>query len=132
MAGGFASLVLKTVSQAPRPMQPDDPRLPNGRAIAEILAMFRQLVKDEPFLFFASSVVLRRTGAWQEAIWCAHQALSLKTDWNGAIGLACAYRDAGRVNDAVKASFKDRSNERLAFLLDKLFAYRHCFGLHRV
>jgi tetratricopeptide (TPR) repeat protein len=102
MAGGFLSLVLPPASRAPCPMTDDDPRIASVRAIADILAVFRHYVPEEPFLLFGSSLVLRRLGAFDEAIYYAYQALQRKADWASAIGLACAYRDAKKVDEAVQ------------------------------
>jgi tetratricopeptide (TPR) repeat protein len=101
-AGGFLSRVLRPVSQAPCPMEEADPRLPSVRALADVLAVLRHYNAAEPLLNFGSAVVLRRLGAWDEAIYYAYQALQQKSDWSSAVGLACAYRDAKKVDEAVQ------------------------------
>lgn len=100
--GGFLSRVLRPVTQAPCPMDEADPRLPNVRALADILAVLRHYLPGEPLLNFGSSVVLRRLGSWDEAIYYAYQAMQQKTDWSSVVGLACAYRDAKKVDEAVQ------------------------------
>jgi tetratricopeptide (TPR) repeat protein len=100
-AGQFVGDTLRWVGDVGVPARRDDPRLPNIEAAADVMAALRQAYAADALVLFGSSVVLRRLARYDEAIHLAYQANQVQPDWKGAIGVACAFRDAGRVEEAV-------------------------------
>jgi tetratricopeptide (TPR) repeat protein len=93
---------LPWVSNAPSPAGEDDPRRPNLEAMADIFTALRQPFGRHPLVLYASSCVLRRLGRFDEAIQLAHQGWEIDKSWNMTIGVACALRDAKRVDEAMQ------------------------------
>lgn len=93
--------LLGIVADVPSPMALDDERAATVQAAAELLAVLRPLLGEQARLLFVSSVVERRLAHFNEAIAHARRAFQLEPDWKATIGVACAYRDAGRVDDAI-------------------------------
>ncbi|MCC7539658.1 MAG: tetratricopeptide repeat protein [Deltaproteobacteria bacterium] len=100
--GRVLAPLLKMVSRAPSPMASDDPRLPNVRHARAIVAALREAHPAEPFLWFGGSMIARRLGLFDEGIALAEKAYALEGAWKNAIGIACAYRDANRPDEAVR------------------------------
>lgn len=94
--------ILSFVTNCPASMAKEDDRWANVMAAAEILNAAREKHPQESFVLFACSVVARRLGYFDWAIHFAGQAYQLKNDWNTTVGVACAYRDAGKVDEAVQ------------------------------
>jgi tetratricopeptide (TPR) repeat protein len=100
-AGQFMADTLRWVGNVGVPASKEDPRYPNLEAVADVIAALRQAHGQDSLVLFGSSVVLRRLARYDEAIHLAYQANQVQPDWKGAIGVACAFRDAGRVEEAV-------------------------------
>lgn len=94
--------ILRMVSRCPSPVLLEDERRKNIDAAAAILGAFYQTHPQHPLLVFAIAATLRRQGQFDPAIQFAAFAYQLKSDWNTTIGVACAYRDAKRVEEAVQ------------------------------
>jgi tetratricopeptide (TPR) repeat protein len=95
------SPIMRFVGNCPSPMELEDPRRGNVQAALDMFGLMRENHSKEPFLSFANSLVLRRLGRMDEAQAYAYEAFQLEGNWANAIGLACAYRDASKVEDAV-------------------------------
>jgi tetratricopeptide (TPR) repeat protein len=112
--------VLDFISKAPSPMDAADERRPNAEAAWDALAALHHAHPQDSYIIFGASVIGRRLGHFDQAINLAYQAFQMKNDWSTCIGLACAYRDGKRVDDAV-AAFRHAHGMRpddLAALLD--------------
>jgi hypothetical protein len=125
VTGTLVPRLLKMATQAPPGMAPHDPRRRNVIAADDMLLVLRHYLPNEAQAYFAGSVVARRLGAFDQAMELAHQAFEKKGDWNAAVGMALACRDAGRIDDAVgwfRHAFA-LSPEELSPLLDIGDAY---------
>ena len=85
----------------PSPMEKEDPRLKNVEAASDLCQIFKAVHDKEPLLLFASAMAFRRLGKFDYAIYDAYQGFQLDKTWNNCIGVACAYRDAGKTDDAI-------------------------------
>lgn len=94
--------ILRMVSSCPSPVKPEDERRKNVDAASQVLGAFYAKHPQHPFVVFAIASTLRRQGQFDSAIQFAGFAYQLKSDWNTTIGLACAYRDAKKVDEAVQ------------------------------
>ncbi|MBN8612616.1 MAG: tetratricopeptide repeat protein [Deltaproteobacteria bacterium] len=94
--------MLRMVSSCPSPVKPEDERRKNIDAISQVLGAFYARHQQHGFLIFAIASTLRRQGQFDSAIQFASFAFQIKNDWNTAIGVACAYRDAKKVDEAVQ------------------------------
>lgn len=93
--------LVRMVSNLPPALDANDPRRANVDAAAQVLAaLYGRHTQLVPLLLTSASV-LRRQGRFDTAIELASYAFQLRGDWGGAISVACAYRDAKRVDDAV-------------------------------
>jgi tetratricopeptide (TPR) repeat protein len=112
--------ILRMISSCPSPVNPEDERRKNVDAVSTVLGAFYQQHPQHPFLVFAIASTLRRQGQFDSAIQFASFAYQLKNDWNTTIGVACAYRDAKKVDEAVQW-FRHAHSQRpddVAALLD--------------
>ncbi len=101
VAGVLATGFLKMVSGCPSPMKEDDPRLLNVQIAEYYCRVFREIHPQDSFLYFAGSVIARRLGKFEDALALAQHAHEIEPSWRTCIGIANAYRDMGRVDDAV-------------------------------
>lgn len=92
---------VKLASGCPAPMDPEDPRFANVQCAAHILYALRQQFPDEPFCYFASSLVGRRLGTLDDALANAQHALQLDPSWRNCIGVANVLRDMKRYDEAL-------------------------------
>jgi tetratricopeptide (TPR) repeat protein len=98
--GTFVPRLLEMTTQILPAMTPDDPRRKNVEAAHAIFTGLRRSDPKEALFHFAGSVVARRIGELAEAMQLAHEAFQLRSDWNNAVGVALACRDAGKIDDA--------------------------------
>ncbi len=94
--------IARMASSLPSPTKETDERRKNVDAAAGLLNAFYAKHPQHPFLSFVIASVLRRQGQFDLAIQYAGHAHQLKNDWNTSVGLACAYRDAKKVDEAVQ------------------------------
>ncbi|GAB4113520.1 MAG: hypothetical protein OHK0013_48870 [Sandaracinaceae bacterium] len=94
--------IVRMVSSCPSPVKAEDERRKNVDAAAQVLGAFYAKHPQHAFLVFAIASTLRRQGQFDSAIQFAGFAYQLKSDWNTTIGVACAYRDAKKVDEAVQ------------------------------
>jgi len=94
--------LLRMISNCPSPVKPEDPRRKNVDACSQVLGAFYAQHPQHAFVVFAIASTLRRQGQFDSAIQFASFAYQLSSDWNTTIGLACAYRDAKKVDEAVQ------------------------------
>lgn len=104
LAGSVINAAVQVTGSVPVPMADDDPRRQNLLAARDFIAAIAQHHPGEAMPPFVLAMICRRLGQFDEAIRFANEAHRLKPDWQSCIGIACAQRDAGRVDDAV-ASF---------------------------
>jgi len=101
VAGVMATGFLKMVSGCPSPMKEGDPRILNTQIAEYFCGVFRELHPKDSFLYFAGSVLSRRLGKFDEALALAQHAHEIEPSWRTCIGIANAFRDMGRTDDAV-------------------------------
>lgn len=94
--------ILAAVTACPAPCPKDDPRRANCEAAVDVLGALYSAHPQDAFVIFATGVALRRLGRFDEAIQYAGYAFQLKNDWNTCVGLAAAYRDAKKIDEAVQ------------------------------
>lgn len=94
--------MLSMVSASPANVDASDARRKNIDAAATILGAFYQRFPQHAFVIFAIASTLRRQGQFDSAIQFATYANQLRPDWTTSIGVACAYRDAKRVDESVQ------------------------------
>src|SRR5262245_33635868 len=98
--GALVPRLLEMTTQIAPGMTKDDPRRKSVEAADAIFKNPRGSDPKEPLFRFAGSVVARRLSKLAEAMDLAHQAFQLRSDWNNAVGVALACRDAGKIDDA--------------------------------
>lgn len=102
VTGRIVPSLLGMLTSCPSPCPEGDPRRKNCEAAVEVLGALYNAHPQEAFVIFAVGVGLRRVGRFDEAIQYAGYAFQLKNDWNTCVGLANAYRDAKRTDDALQ------------------------------
>jgi len=101
VAGVLVTGFLKIVAGCPSPMKEDDPRLLNVQIAEYYCGIFREIHPNDSFLYFAGSVLARRLGKFEDALALAQHAHEIEPSWRTCIGIANAYRDMGRADEAV-------------------------------
>lgn len=102
----FAKRVVRTVvrtgAQVPLAPEPDDPRLVNVRAGAELLAAVRAVFPDEAVLYSSEVVLRRRLGDPNRTLGVALEGVRrFPRDWSAQISAANALRQAGRPDEGL-------------------------------
>ncbi len=97
----FARHVVRTVLrvglQVPAKPRPDDPRLANVQAGAELFSALRAAYPDEAVLYFGEAVLRRRLGDPNATLTVALEGTRrFPQDWKVQIAAANAFRQAGR------------------------------------
>ncbi len=100
------SPMVRLVEGIPCPMDEHDPRRRTVMAAERVMATLCEAHPNVALFFFAGSMVARRLGANDEAIRLAQQAVKLEPGWHSCVALACAHRDASKVDQAV-ACFRE-------------------------
>jgi len=89
------------ISDVQVPMAEDDVRKSSVEAAAAILGALHVVYSDSPEVLFARSLVTRRLGNFDHASYYAYEAFQIAGTWKNAVGVALAYRDAGKIEDAI-------------------------------
>jgi tetratricopeptide (TPR) repeat protein len=89
------------LSEVPVPMADDDVRAENVRAAAKVIEAIHVVMPNSTQVLFARSLVSRRLGQFEHAFYFAYQAFQNEQTWKNAIGAALAYRDAGKIDEAI-------------------------------
>lgn len=92
--------VLSFLGRCPSPTPLESPLRKNVDACATVLESLYRAHPQSARLVYAVSMVLRRQGQFDAGIQFATYANQLAPTWSGAIGVAAAYRDAKRVDEA--------------------------------
>ena len=93
--------LMRFLGKIPSPMDEEDRRHGNVEAASDLCQIFKKHHEKEPCVLFASAMAFRRLGKFDYAIYDAYQGFQVEKNWNNCIGVACAYRDAGKTDDAV-------------------------------
>lgn len=102
MHSEIVSPAASVVSQVPPGLPEDHPLRPTIRAFGGIIGALRQSQPNDARLLFIVSLITGRLGLFDHSIQFAYQAFQNDSNWNTASVLACAYRNAGKTEEAVQ------------------------------